>query len=130
MGQINFVRDLIGENLSLGAQFGLNWKDWNFRGSNLILQSQLVQIRGKIARKSKFWGQLRVKLKKFTVKDHFEKKYRTLKTQWSQLIEIMGKIEKNWKFNGQLRINLHKFKIKDQSEKALKSRAGIEVRQG
>jgi hypothetical protein len=34
----------------------------------------LVQIRGKIARKSKFWGQLRVKLKKFTVNDHFEKK--------------------------------------------------------
>jgi hypothetical protein len=59
-----------------------------------------------------------------------KKKCRTLKTQWSQLIEIMGKIEKNWKFNGQLRINLHKFKIKDQSEKALKSRAGIEVRQG
>jgi hypothetical protein len=36
MGQINFVRDLIGETLSLRAQFELNWKDWNFRWSNLI----------------------------------------------------------------------------------------------
>jgi hypothetical protein len=26
MGQINFIRGLIGERLSLGAQFGLNWK--------------------------------------------------------------------------------------------------------
>jgi hypothetical protein len=25
MGQINFIRGLIGERLSLGAQFGLNW---------------------------------------------------------------------------------------------------------
>jgi hypothetical protein len=34
MGQINFVRDLIGERLSLGAQFGFNREDWNFRGPN------------------------------------------------------------------------------------------------
>jgi hypothetical protein len=33
----------------------------------------LVEIKGKIARKSKFWGQLRAKLKKFTVKNHFAK---------------------------------------------------------
>jgi hypothetical protein len=33
----------------------------------------LVEIKGKIARKSKFWGQLRAKLKKFTAKDHFAK---------------------------------------------------------
>jgi hypothetical protein len=31
MGQINFIRDLIGENLSLEAQFGSTWEDWNFR---------------------------------------------------------------------------------------------------
>jgi hypothetical protein len=36
MGQINFIRDLIGETLSLGAQFEINWEDWNFRGPNLI----------------------------------------------------------------------------------------------
>ena len=28
---------------------------------------------GKIVRKSKFWGQLRVKLKKFTANDHIAK---------------------------------------------------------
>ena len=28
---------------------------------------------GKITRKSKFWGQLRAKLKKLTANDHFEK---------------------------------------------------------
>jgi hypothetical protein len=38
-----------------------------------FLQSQLVQIMGKITRKSKFWGQLRAKLKKLTANDHFEK---------------------------------------------------------
>jgi hypothetical protein len=36
MGQINFIRGLIGEKLSLGAQIRLNWEDWNFKGSNLI----------------------------------------------------------------------------------------------
>jgi hypothetical protein len=33
----------------------------------------LIEIRGKIARKSKFWGKLRAKIKKFTAKDHFRK---------------------------------------------------------
>jgi len=36
MSQINFIKDLIGEKLSLGAQLWFNWEDWNFRGSNLI----------------------------------------------------------------------------------------------
>jgi hypothetical protein len=74
MGQINFFRDLIDEKLSLGAQFKLNREYWNFREPNLIFfKSQLVQIRGKIATKSKFWDQLRAKLKKFAVNDHFKK---------------------------------------------------------
>jgi hypothetical protein len=33
----------------------------------------LFEIGGKIARKSKFKGQLRAKLRKFAAKDHFEK---------------------------------------------------------
>jgi len=33
----------------------------------------LIEIRGKIARKSKFWGQLRVKLKKFAGNNQFIK---------------------------------------------------------
>ena len=36
MGQINFMRNLIGEKLSLGAQFELNWENQNFRRPNLI----------------------------------------------------------------------------------------------
>jgi len=34
----------------------------------------LLQIRGKIAKNSKVWGQLKAKLKKLVAKDHFEKK--------------------------------------------------------
>jgi hypothetical protein len=34
----------------------------------------LIEIRGKIARKSKFWGQLKAKFKKFTSKDQNKKK--------------------------------------------------------
>jgi hypothetical protein len=33
----------------------------------------MIEIRGKIARKSKFWDQLGVKLKKFTVNDQSAK---------------------------------------------------------
>jgi len=35
MSQINFIRVLIGEKLSLGAEFELNW-EYNFKRSNLI----------------------------------------------------------------------------------------------
>jgi len=38
-----------------------------------FLPSQLIEIKGKIARKSKFWGQLGVKLKKFAANDQFAK---------------------------------------------------------
>jgi hypothetical protein len=33
----------------------------------------LIEIRGKIARKSKFLGQLKAKLEEFITKDHFTK---------------------------------------------------------
>jgi len=33
----------------------------------------LIEIRGKIARKLKFWGQLRAKLKKFAARDQSAK---------------------------------------------------------
>jgi hypothetical protein len=35
--QINFIWSLIGKQLSLGSQFGLNWEDKNFKRPNLIL---------------------------------------------------------------------------------------------
>ena len=88
----------------------------------------MIQIRGKIERKSKFWGQLRVKLKKFTAKDHFCKRSQTLGTQ---LIEIRGEIEEIWNFNSQLGVRLKKnLRPRTKIKKALKSRAEIEVRQG
>ena len=34
MGQINFSMGLIGEKLSLEAQFELNWEDVNFKNQN------------------------------------------------------------------------------------------------
>jgi len=37
------------------------------------LSSQLIEIRGKIASKLKFWGQLGVKLKRFAANDEFTK---------------------------------------------------------
>jgi len=41
MSQINFIRGLIGETLSLGDHFGLNWEDWNFKRSNLIFTKSI-----------------------------------------------------------------------------------------
>jgi hypothetical protein len=41
MGQINFVRDLISENLSLEGEFELNWEDWNFTWPNLIFSNSI-----------------------------------------------------------------------------------------
>jgi len=41
IGQINFIKDLIGEKLSLEAQFRLNREDWNFKGPNLILTKSI-----------------------------------------------------------------------------------------
>jgi hypothetical protein len=41
MGQINIIKGLIGEKLSLGAQFGLNWEDLNFRKPNLIFTKSI-----------------------------------------------------------------------------------------
>jgi hypothetical protein len=46
MGQINFIRGLIGEKLSLGAQFTLNWEDWNFRRPNLIFTKSIGSNQG------------------------------------------------------------------------------------
>jgi hypothetical protein len=46
MGQINFIRDLIGEKLSLRAQFRLNLKDWNFREPNLIFTNSIGSNHG------------------------------------------------------------------------------------
>jgi len=39
----------------------------------IFLPSQWIEIKGKIARKSKFWSQLGVKLNNFTTKDPFAK---------------------------------------------------------
>jgi len=41
MGQINFIRGLISEKLSLETKFGLNWEDWNFKRPNLIFTKSI-----------------------------------------------------------------------------------------
>ena len=92
MSQINFIRGLIDETLSVRPNLSLIEKIGILRDQIEFLQSQLVKIGGKIARKSMFWGQLRDKLKKFTVNDHFKKKYRTIRTL---LFEIRGEIDEN-----------------------------------
>ena len=42
MGQVNFIRNLIGEKLSLEAQFRLNREDWNLKGLNLIFFTKSI----------------------------------------------------------------------------------------
>ena len=44
-----------------------------FKDQILFLSNRLIEIRDKITRKLKFWGQLGVKLKNFTAKNHFVK---------------------------------------------------------
>jgi hypothetical protein len=46
MGQIKFIRDLIGEKLSLGPHFGFNWEDWNFREPNLNFTKSIGSNKG------------------------------------------------------------------------------------
>lgn len=45
-GQINFIRDLISEKLSLGVQFGLNKKIDILEIKFIFLLSWLIEIRG------------------------------------------------------------------------------------
>jgi hypothetical protein len=42
----------------------------------------LIEIRGKIARNSKFWGQSRAKFKKITANDHFAKNAELWEQNW------------------------------------------------
>ena len=46
MGQINFIKDLIGEKWSLRAQFGFNGEGWNFRRPNLIFKKSIGSNKG------------------------------------------------------------------------------------
>ena len=73
MGPINLIRGLIGEKLSLGAQFQLNLKNQNFRKPNLSFTKSIDPNKGYNCKKIKALGQLRVKLKKLVVNDHFTK---------------------------------------------------------
>jgi len=113
MVQINFIRNLSGEKLSLRDQFGLNLEDWNFRGPNWIFKKLIGSNQGWNCKKIKVfgvnWGLNWRNSQPMTIL----KKHQTLGTQ---LIEIRGEIEDNWKFNGQLKVNLHKFKTNDQNE--------------
>jgi hypothetical protein len=54
-------------NLSLIKKIGI------LRDQIQFFPNQLIKIRGKTAKKSKFWGPLGVKLNKFTTKDESAK---------------------------------------------------------
>jgi hypothetical protein len=66
---------------------------------------------GKIARKSKFWGQLKAKFKKFTSKDQKKKKKGTELWGPNQLKSGI-KFKKIPKFSGQLEAKLKKSETK------------------
>jgi hypothetical protein len=53
IGQINFIGGLIGEKISFGAQFRLNWEDWNFRRPNLIFTKSIDWNQGLNCKKIK-----------------------------------------------------------------------------
>jgi len=69
----------------------------------------LIEIRGPIARKLKFCGQLGVKLKKLTAKDQFAKGTKIWGLNWQKPGANWG----NWKFNGPLGVKLTKSERKD-----------------
>ena len=46
MDQINFIKGLIGETLSLGAQFVFNCEYWNFRRPNIIFAKSNASSQG------------------------------------------------------------------------------------
>jgi len=56
MGKINFIRGLIGEKLSLGAQFDLNWEDENFKRPNLIFTKSIDRNQGQNHKKIRVLG--------------------------------------------------------------------------
>jgi hypothetical protein len=65
MGKINFIWGLIGEKLSLGAQFGLNWEDWNFKRPNLIFTKLIDSNQGQNRKKIKVLGSIRGQIEEF-----------------------------------------------------------------
>jgi hypothetical protein len=56
MSQINFIWDLIGKTLSLGAQFGLNWEDWNFKRLNIVFTKLINWNEGQNRKKIEVLG--------------------------------------------------------------------------
>jgi hypothetical protein len=58
MGQINFIRGLMSENLSLGAQFELNWEDLIFRRPNLFFTKSNGSNQGSKCKKIKVFGSI------------------------------------------------------------------------
>jgi hypothetical protein len=78
MGQINFIRGLISETLSLGAQFGLNWEDWNFKRPNLIFTKLINWNQGQKCKKIKVLGSIRGELDKIHSQGPICKRHQTI----------------------------------------------------
>jgi len=48
----------MSENLSLGAQFELNWEDWIFRRPNLFFTKSIGSNQGSKCKKIKVFGSI------------------------------------------------------------------------
>jgi hypothetical protein len=78
MSKINFIRGLIGEILSLKAQFGLNWEERNFKRSNLILTKLIDWNQGQNHKKINVLGSIRGQIETFCIQGPIYKRRRTI----------------------------------------------------
>jgi hypothetical protein len=98
----------------LGAQFGLNWEDWNFKTPNLIFTKLIDWNQGQNHKKIKVFGSISGQIEENRNQGPIWKN-----ANYGSLIDkYWGWNWRNWKFNGQLGVKLHKSKTKDQSAKA------------
>jgi hypothetical protein len=100
MGQINFIWGLIGEKLSFGAYFRLNWGDWNFKRPNLICTKLIDWNQGLNCKKIEVWGQLGAGLKKFVAKDQSAKGTTIEGLNWQKLGVKLKKLKVWWSIRG------------------------------
>jgi hypothetical protein len=113
MGQINFTRGLISENLILRAQFGLNWEDWNFKIPNLIFTKLIDWNQMQNYKKIKVLGSIRG----FNWRNSQPKINLQNEPNYKDLIDKNRGW--NWKFSGQFMVKLYKSKTKDQIAKCV-----------
>jgi len=81
---------LIGKNLSFGAQFGLNWEDWNFKRPNFIFTNLIDWNQGQNRKKIEVFGLIKGQIEEIHGQWPICKKRHTLGVK---LTKIGGEIE-------------------------------------